>query len=356
MVSISRGAFLKAAAAATAAVALAGCSTGSSDDAGADSGSGSGSTADSGAFPVTLTSPFGETVIDAEPSTVVGIGWINAEIALSLGVVPAGSGRVGWGENAEGSTDWFDAELQNLGGEQPVRYSETDGVNYEEIAKLSPDVILAVFGTMDQETFDKLSEIAPVVTYSEDFSSGWTVPWQDATRIIGTALGRSGEADTVVADAERAISDGAGEHPQLEGATFIASALSVTDAEPSISLYVTGDGRADFLTALGMTMAPVVTENLPTDGSFYLEWSNERASELQSDMLYSWIDAPEDAETIREDSVLSQIPAVANDAAVLDPDKPHSLAMGYSALGVTWLVQESDFLDRVSDAVDAGKR
>lgn len=351
MAQISRGAFLKGTAAASAALLLAACSTGSKEGEKA----GASSSAESGAFPVTLESPFGSTEITEEPKRVVGIGWINAEIALSLGTIPVGSGYVGWGENDNHSTDWFDKAVEDLDGEMPTRFPETDGVNYEEIAKLEPDVILAVVGAMDQETFDKLGKIAPVVTYSKDFDSGWTVPWQDCTRIIGKALGRADHADEVIADAEKALDSKASEFDQLEGASFISSALSVTDGEPSIALYIKGDARSDFMTSLGMTQAEVVTENSPRDGSFYMEWSNEKASELESDVLYSWVDAEEDVQKIKDDSVLSQIPAVKKDAAVLDADKKHTLAMGYSPLGVTWLAQETDFIDQIADAVSRGK-
>ena len=352
MVQISRSAFLKGAAAASSALLLAACSTGSKDS--EKIGTPADASAEPGAFPVRLESPFGTTEITQEPQRVVGTGWINAEVALSLGVIPVGSGYVGWGENENHSTDWFDARVRELGGELPVRFPETDGVNYEAIATLNPDLILAVVGSMDQETYDKLQKIAPVVAYSKDFQSGWTVPWQASTRIIGKALGREKHAQEVIQDAEKALHSKAEQFEQFTKATFISSALSVTEGEPNIALYIKGDARADFMTSLGMTMAPVVTQNAPIDGSFYMEWSTERASELESDVLYSWVNSKEEAEQIRSNDVLSQIPAIKDDAAVLDAQKEHTLAMGYSPLGVTWLATETDFIDRIADAVSRG--
>ncbi|OAX56216.1 hypothetical protein A5N15_09415 [Rothia kristinae] len=98
MPSLTRGAFLKTAAASAAALALAACSTGSNGGSDSSSSASASSSAEQDAFPVTIEHAYGKTTVDAEPKRVVGIGWINAEVALSLGVVPVGSGQVGWGE------------------------------------------------------------------------------------------------------------------------------------------------------------------------------------------------------------------------------------------------------------------
>ena len=351
MVSLSRGTFLKAAAASAAALALASCSTGSKDD---SSSGGNGASAESGAFPVTLQSPFGETKIESEPKKVVGVGWINAEIILSLGVVPIGSGYVNWGENKNHSTDWFDAKVKDLGGELPKRFPETDGIDFEEIAKLSPDLIVSAVGTMDQETFNKLKDIAPVVVYGKDHQDGWTVPWQDSTRTIGKALGRSKAADDLVQKVEGKLKDAASKYSQLKDATFVASNLSVAEAQPSISVYAQGDGRVNFLESLGMKLADSV-KSLKTD-TFYGTWSNERASELTSDMLYSWVDSEESINKIKSNAVLKQIPAIAKDAAVLDADQKEALGMGNSPIGIEWLLDNTEFVKKIADAVTNGKK
>lgn len=350
MPSLSRSAFLKAAAASAAALALAGCSTGSKDSGSSASAS---SSAESDAFPVTVEHAFGETTIDSEPQKIVGIGWINAEVVLSLGVVPIGSGQVGWGENSNHSTDWFDDKIKEMGAQQPTRFAETDGINYEEIAKLSPDLIVAVVGSVDQEAYDKLSKIAKTVTHAKD-SDGWDTPWQEYTKTIGKAIGRPAKAGEIVSATEEKAQKAAAEHEQLDGATFISAALAVTNNEPSISVYTKGDGRVTFMKMLGMELAEPVQKAAAT--SFYLQWSNERASELDSDMLYSWIEKDSDAQTIKNNDVLKQIPAVAKDAAVLDSNKKETLGVGLTPLGMDWLVDKTDFVSRVADAVAHGKK
>ena len=55
------------------------------------------------------------------------LGWSDQDAALALGVVPVGATKLTWGGNAQGSSDWFDAALEKVGGEQPVRYDDSDG-------------------------------------------------------------------------------------------------------------------------------------------------------------------------------------------------------------------------------------
>ena len=112
----------------------------------------------------------------------------------------------------------------------PAQFSEADGINFTEIAKLNPDVILGAYSGLTEEDYKKLSEIAPVVAYPE---TAYGTSWQDSTSIIGKALGKEAEATKLVADTEATIEDKASEYPQLAGKTFIYGNL-----EPA----ATGDG------------------------------------------------------------------------------------------------------------------
>ena len=122
------------------ALALTGCSTGStdSDDAGTST-----TKAEADAFPVTIEHAFGETTIDKEPTRVATLGWSDQDHAVALGVVPVGATKITYGGNKSGSTDFFDAAVEELGGKAPARYDDTDGIPFAEVAKVSPDLILA---------------------------------------------------------------------------------------------------------------------------------------------------------------------------------------------------------------------
>ena len=139
-----------------AVLALSACSTGpaatsspESTSSGAASPAGSSAPA-ADAFPVTVTHALGEAVIETEPTRIATIGWTDHETLVSLGVVPVGAVKITWGGNSEGSTDWFDAAVADLGGEQPTRYDDSAGAPIEEIVALEPDLILATNSGLTQ--------------------------------------------------------------------------------------------------------------------------------------------------------------------------------------------------------------
>ena len=78
------------AAAAAAALTLAGCSAAGSE--GAES-----SAASDGTFPVTIEHAFGETEIPEAPERVVTWGWGSTEAALAVGVVPVAIAQQSYG-------------------------------------------------------------------------------------------------------------------------------------------------------------------------------------------------------------------------------------------------------------------
>ena len=203
---------------AAAALTLSACSTGP-----ASSVAGAGSSGSSTAFPVTIEHVFGTTTIEKQPTRVATVSWVNDDVAIALGVVPVGVPKNEWGGNGKGSTPWKDAALEKLGAgfgsaKAPVQYSEADGINFTEIAKLSPDVILAAYSGLTEEDYKKLSEIAPVVAHPE---VAYGTSWQDSTTIIGKALGKEAQAAKLVADTEASVKDKVAKYPQIAGKSFI---------------------------------------------------------------------------------------------------------------------------------------
>src|SRR5918997_3324403 len=131
--------------------------------------------ADADAFPVTIAHALGETTIESEPTRVATLGWTDHDHALALGVVPVGATKITWGGNDAGSTDWFDAAVEEAGSKPPVRYDDADGAPIDEVAELAPDLILATNSGITEAEYDKLSKIAPVVAYPD---APWTTRWQ----------------------------------------------------------------------------------------------------------------------------------------------------------------------------------
>jgi iron complex transport system substrate-binding protein len=336
------------AAAAVAVLSLSACSTGPADSGTAATGG----SASADAFPVTIEHAFGETTLTEKPERVATVSWVNADVSLALGVVPVGMPADSYGGNENQSTPWKDAKLEELDaaigtGNAPVQYSETDGIAFDDIAATNPDVILAAYSGLSQEDYDTLSKIAPVVAYPE---AAYGTAWQDSTRIIGKALGLSGDAEQLVSETEQAIADAAAEYPQLKGKTFIYGNLEPGSAD-GVSVYTENDNRPRFLTELGMVQADVVTENTKGSEEFFIPWSAERANELDSDIFVTWVADEATKEAIAGDALLGQIPAVETGALVADSDNTLTLSISAAnPLSLVWALDR--FLPMLGEAAD----
>lgn len=289
-----------------------------------------------GTFPVTVKNIYGETTIEQAPNRVATVSWVNPDVALALGVVPVGMDADSYGGNANKSTDWKDEALAGLGAsigtdKAPVQWDAANGINYDAIADTTPDVILAAYSGLTQDEYDKLSKIAPVVG---PVAANYTTSWQDATTVIGAALGKGTEAAALISTVEGKIASAGAANPVLKGKTFIAASLDPT--KTNVSIYAAGDTRPRFLTALGLTQAPVVAANTKA-GAFYFEYSGEKANELKSDIIFSWGDASTTLKVLQDNKLLGQIPAIKSGAALLTSDQQLTLSISASSpLSLQW--------------------
>jgi len=327
------------------ASALAGCSTGSTEAQDSPEAE-STSQVDADAFPVTIKHAYGETTIEEEPTRVATLGWSDQDAVLSLGVVPVGATKLTWGGNDAGSSDWFDAEIDELGAEAPVRYDDADGAPIEEVAKLAPDVILATNSGITEAEYQKLSKIAPVVAYPE---APWITPWQTSLDMVGQALGRSTLADEVEADTQATIDDAKAEYPQIQGKSLIFAYLTTTDLS-TIGVYAPQDPRVSFMHDLGLVDAPMV-DDVIKQGEFYGTISAERAADLDSDVLLTWSENAGDMKAFTKDPLIGKIPAVEAGNAYAEENKHVSLAVtNPSPLSIPYTIEH--FLPQVAQAVD----
>ncbi|MEC5180411.1 ABC transporter substrate-binding protein [Arthrobacter sp. CG_A4] len=345
--------FFRAAGQATAALAavtlsLSACSTGPASS----TAPGAPSQSASSAFPVTIKHVFGQTIIKEQPQRVVTVSWVNDDVAIALGVVPVGVPKNEWGGNDQGSTPWKDAALGKLdagigSAKAPARFSEADGINFTEIAKLNPDVILGAYSGLKEEDYKKLSEIAPVVAHPE---VAYGTSWQDSTAIIGKALGKETEATKLVADTEATIKDKVSKYPQLAGKSYIYGNLDPA-ATAKIGLYTANDNRPRFLSAIGMKLAPVVEANSKGSKEFYIPWSAEKANELESDIFVTWVADADAATAVTADPLMAQIPAIKRGALVSDSDNTLTLSISASSpLSLPWSLDT--FLPQLAAAAD----
>ena len=293
-----------------------------------------------GTFPITISHLYGETEIAAEPARIATVSWVNADTLLALDVVPVGMPLVEWGGNANSSTDWIDAKLEELGAgwdsdDAPTMYSEADGINADEIAALTPDLIIAAYSGLTQEEYDQLSGIAPTIG---PLAANYTASWEDVLTAVGSATGRTEQAAELLTDLQSRLAAVGEENPAVAESTFIAGTLGLSD--DTINLYVGEDTRPRFFTALGMTQAEVVTEATADAETFYLEWSAERADELVSDVFYTWAAPGDTIESFQAHPLFAQIPAVAGGGLVLTDDDHLTLSISaVNALSIPWALE-----------------
>lgn len=326
--------------------ALTGCSTGSTEPTDSAAEPTATTTADADAFPVTIEHALGETTIESEPTRVATLGWTDHDHALALGVVPVGATKITWGGNEAGSTEWFDAAVEEAGAEAPVRYDDADGAPIDEVAELAPDLILATNSGITEAEYAKLSTIAPVVAYPE---APWTTSWQTSLEMVGRALGRTALAEEVEADTEATIEQARADNPELQGAELIYGYLAATDLS-TIGMYAPEDPRVSILRDFGMVDAPAVADAIKP-GQFYGTVSAEKAADLSSDVFVTWVDSADSVQTIEDDKLLGKIPAIAEGHWYAETDKQNAMAStNPTPLSIPVIV--SDFLPHVVEAIE----
>jgi iron complex transport system substrate-binding protein len=286
------------AAAAGLVLLLAAC--GSSDDK-TPAASGAGSAPAASAFPVTIDHRFGSTTIKSEPKRIVVVGLVEQDALLSVGVVPVGATE--WfGEQPGAIWPWATGKLGSR--PKPTVLTNTDGIQFEKVAALRPDLILGLYSGLTDQDYKTLSKIAPTVAQppgTVDFGASW----QEVTRTVGKAVGRQAEADKVVADAEAKIAAVKAAHPEFAGRT----ALMATTYQ---GYYVYGpqDARGRLLTDLGFKLPDGLAA--VTGKDFGANLSKERTDLLDTDVLV-WLvdDYAKDKAKVQADPLYAKLPVKA---------------------------------------------
>ncbi|SDS65883.1 iron-siderophore ABC transporter substrate-binding protein [Microbacterium paraoxydans] len=320
-------------AAAALAVTLSACSS-SAPESTATTG---GNPASDDAFPVTIEHVYGETTIDEKPERVATIAWANHEVPLALGIVPVGMSKATWGDDDDnGILPWVEEKLDELGGETPVLFDETDGIDYEAVADTAPDVILAAYSGLTQEEYDTLSKIAPVVAYPD---VAWGTSVDDMVEMNAKALGLEAEGEALIenlhADADAALAA----NSALEGKKVLFAYFDPSDLS-QIGYYTAADTRPGYLHDLGLPLPAIVEENKDSD-QFYLQVSAEEAQKFDDvDVLVTYGDDSTLA-TLQADPLLSKIPAIADGRVAILPDAtPIAASANPSALSIPWGLED----------------
>lgn len=274
------------------------------------------------AFPVSVSHRHGTTEIAEKPERVVTVGLTDHDTVLALGVTPVAV--TDWyGDQPHGVWPWAQDEL----GDAEPTVLPSDELAYEEIAAADPDLILGVDSDLTEKEHQRLSQIAPTVAQSADHPDFGT-PWQEKTRVIGTALGATDEAEKLVDDVEAQFAAAREAHPEFDGQTAV---IALTGEEGNQYPYGPQDSRARFMQALGFELSPEIAE-LAGD-EFFTTISAERFDLLNGDVLV-WIPQTQaQADELRDDPVYQQQPVAQEGRDVfLSPDGEIGAALSYNTV------------------------
>ncbi len=239
-----------------------------------------------GPYPQTIDSPYGSATIEDRPTKVAVVSDVDLDIALALGVDPV----IAPASESSGSiSPWAEESLKDNGFETPPTFDASNGPDIAAITKAQPDVILAT-GLQDAgDSFDELSEIAPVVATTPDST------WTERTAAVATALDEAAAAKRAVSDIKAETKDIASSHLEFEDTRY-----TLADVQKNSIDYLSYDGSDDsFFTDLGLLTAAEASQ-------YSAEKHSVRKAEvdtLDADVLF--IHFPDEGQGLLDESDLS---------------------------------------------------
>ena len=322
-------------AAGAAALTAAGC--GSSNNTKSSGTTAAGAASSGGAYPLHITDAFGRVTIGSAPKRVVTYGYTDADPMLALGTIPVG--LLQWiPQWKHGVGTWAEPALK---GATPDLYAGSE-IDFEGVAKSRPDLILAVTYSFKKSDYEKLAQIAPVVTTPSGYPD-WGTPWQVATKQLGAALGRPEQAQQLVADAEAKFTRAKSDHPHFAGKDVL---IVAPDTNGKMAVFAPTDTRGRFATSLGFSQ-PAAIERL-TGKSFYADISEERYDLLDVDALLVMTDDAKAGAALEGSPQFQALKVVKEGRAIITDDLELNMAISSSTvLSIPYA------LDRVVPRLDA---
>lgn len=226
-------------------------------------------------FPLTIEHKFGSTTIAQKPVRVASIDFNGADNVLALGVQPV---MVRYWFGGYDIWPWAERLLE----EKPEMLRGEP--NFEQIAAVEPDVILALYSGITDKDYQLLSTIAPVVAVPEGVDD-YALAWDQQALIAGRALGMEEQAATQVQAIKDELAAIADRHPDWSGRTVTLG----TTWDGANHVYTESDPRVQFLNQMGLVNHPEVVA-LSSTGAFSVEVSDERPEVFDADVLIWFAD------------------------------------------------------------------
>jgi len=193
---------------------------------------------------VTVKHFFGETTIQAPPKRVVSAGFTEQDDLLAVGVVPIAVTNW-WGDQPFAVWPWAQPKL---GQAQPAVLSLDNGLDFDKIAALKPDLIVATNAGVDKDSYNRLSGIAATIPQSGDHP--FFEPWKVQAAAIGQALFQGDQMTSLISDVDNKFTDAAKANPLFKD----RKAVLLQGGFYRDNAVATLGWRTDFLTQLGFAL------------------------------------------------------------------------------------------------------
>ncbi len=237
-------------------------------------------------FPVRLVQDYGELIIAKQPKRVVSVGYVSHDFILSLGVKPIALRRW-YGNYPNGVWPWAKAALGNA--KPTVMWGS---INIEQIAALKPDLIIAIMSGISRSEYRILSKIAPTLV-GPSGSGLFNVSWQNHTRFIAKALGRTAVGELQIAQLENRLAQIRQSHKQWQG-----KSASIWWAGKESLVYASFDPRARLIEQMGFRTPAGIDNMVNPKYEFYAKLSREALPDFDTDVLI-WFDASDYRHIVR---------------------------------------------------------
>jgi len=230
----------------------------------------------------TVSHQFGETLVPALLERVAVLGEYEEDSLIALGIIPIAvvmsephrdAFPSNWAERIVG-----DRQIVNLGGPN----SELD---YERLAELDPDLVLATRSNLDRSQYRALAAIAPTIARLSGTEQS-QLSWKQHVELLGEALSLNAEADQAILVAQASIYDAIRPHPGLKGSSF---AWLQADSQSEIRVASSGHASSRFLKQLGLVYPSELDDEVGDE--MWAPLTNQLAAQLDVDVLLIEADA-----------------------------------------------------------------
>ncbi|MFX4296001.1 MULTISPECIES: ABC transporter substrate-binding protein [Roseobacteraceae] len=257
---------------------------------------------------------WGQTVIPHDPQRIVSLSFNGLDHWLALGIQPVAY-RVWYGGDARGLWPWAVPVADHLDA-IPLRGE----IQAEQVARLKPHLIDAMYSGLTHAQYKALSRIAPVLPPPPG-ASDFGASWQQMTHTFAMAVGQPELGLKVTGDLQDRFAEIRNAHPDWAGKTAV---IAWPDGP---LIYGPEDARMKILEGLGLRL-PQAAQAFAHDG-FYFRLDKELTAPLDADVLV-WLDLGGGVSAAQNYPLRHTLNAVAEGREVVT-DPTLSAAMSYAS-------------------------